>query len=305
MNGFIKLHRRIQRNLLWDDGEPFCRFKAFVDLLFLAEWKPKKRVIKGCIINAERGQVVASQRFLGERWKWSKNKVMRFLNMLAADQIVDHQTDHGVTVITICNYERYQDEKSADGPLDGPLDGPVTDHRRTTDGPPTDQETDQERTKLPSSASIGYELERTTNGPPTSESKNRGKVLSRTELEEDMKKNEEERESPSLESRLEKFLNALDVRYYAGCLSGETMRLVHDRAPLFLNDDSLDDLCRRAPAWLKKRNKAAADRGAIFGAVTPTRAVEEIDHILATDPGSNGSGRVRIKDMKTLDEMCR
>lgn len=137
MNGFIKLHRRIQRNLLWDDGEPFCRFKAFVDLLFLAEWKPKKRIIKGCIIEAERGQVVASLRFLAGRWGWSKNKVSAYLKLLTEDGIVGQQTGQGISIITICNYERYQgvdsDEGTANGTQKGQTrdsDGTVTGHRR-------------------------------------------------------------------------------------------------------------------------------------------------------------------------------
>jgi DNA-binding transcriptional regulator YhcF (GntR family) len=59
-------------------------------------------------VHLQRGQMACSIRFLATAWRWSPNRVQRFLDDLKDEGTVDTQTDTGITIITLCNYERYQ-----------------------------------------------------------------------------------------------------------------------------------------------------------------------------------------------------
>ena len=59
-------------------------------------------------ITIERGQLSYSVRFLSRAWRWSPNRVQRFLDDLQTDTSISTETDTGQTVISLCNYETYQ-----------------------------------------------------------------------------------------------------------------------------------------------------------------------------------------------------
>jgi hypothetical protein len=64
-----------------------------------------------------------SQLSLQKRWKWSQNKVKRFLNMLKKHGMADFETNDLTTIITICNFDTYQtDERTGERP-NGRADG--------------------------------------------------------------------------------------------------------------------------------------------------------------------------------------
>lgn len=62
------------------------------------------------IIDLKRGQIVASLSFLAALWKTNKTTADRFLDMLVKNGMVERYTKRKVTIITICNYDRYQGE---------------------------------------------------------------------------------------------------------------------------------------------------------------------------------------------------
>ena len=135
-NGYIKLYRSSQDNPLYF-SEPFTKWQAWVDLLLLANHKTNTIFIRGHAVTIKRGQVLAGERFLAKRWKWSRGKVRRFLHFLGPDtahQIVP-QTDHVCTLITICNYDTYQGSGTTDGPQTVPVTEPQV-------GPQTVPQTD-------------------------------------------------------------------------------------------------------------------------------------------------------------------
>ena len=92
------------------DPEPFTQREAWLWLIKEAAWKKRKRRISGNIIELERSQLTASIRFMAEAWQWSKSKVARFLDRIAACGMIMKQTGGGCQqlVITICNYARFQ-----------------------------------------------------------------------------------------------------------------------------------------------------------------------------------------------------
>lgn len=106
--GFFTVDRGIWDHDLLNEGEPFSRREAWLWLISEAAWKPIRRRIKGRQIDLERGQMVGSTRFIASKWLWSEPRVRRFLDALVTDEMIDANTDAGVSVITICKYDEYQ-----------------------------------------------------------------------------------------------------------------------------------------------------------------------------------------------------
>ena len=129
--GFIKLARRAFDHYLWTENRSLSKFEAWLDLLQLAAHSPTKRIIRGHVIEIGRGEIVASLRYLGERWRWKKDKVASFLGLIESDQMIRRSTRHTETIVTICNYDRYND--SSGTPPDREPDTGQTDGRHPPD----------------------------------------------------------------------------------------------------------------------------------------------------------------------------
>lgn len=113
MSGWIKLHRTIQDNDLWL-AEPFTWAQAWVDLLLSASHKPRSFFIRKNEVQLERGQLGWSEITMGKRWQWSRGKVRRYLAMLEARGMIVQQTSKLTSIVTICNYEEYQETLTPD-----------------------------------------------------------------------------------------------------------------------------------------------------------------------------------------------
>lgn len=134
--GYVKVSRKMfAGDPFWDEERQYSRAEAWIDLIQMASWKDRKQVVGATVVHLERGELLASERFLSERWQWSRGKVRRFLDLLEKmDRIskkTDHKTDHHGTVVSVCNYDAYQSSDTTDGPPTG--------RERTTNGPPADQ----------------------------------------------------------------------------------------------------------------------------------------------------------------------
>lgn len=106
--GWIKLHRKLQECWIWLEKEPFDKRSAWVDLLLSANHSDKKILFNGELITVERGQILTSIRKLSEKWKWSVNRVYRFLKLLENDEMLQRESDNDRTLLTIVNYSVYQ-----------------------------------------------------------------------------------------------------------------------------------------------------------------------------------------------------
>lgn len=106
--GWIKLYRQLQDCWIWSVKEPFDKRSAWVDLLLLANHSDKKIVFNGEFITIKRGQILTSTRNLSAKWKWSVNKVYRFLKRLESDKMLQKESDKDRTLLTIVNYGIYQ-----------------------------------------------------------------------------------------------------------------------------------------------------------------------------------------------------
>lgn len=134
MSRWIKLHCQLAHHDLWL-MEPFTRGQAWVDLLMLAQFKPGWIMVRGISVDLDRGQVGYSELSLSERWKWSRGKVRRFISELKKREMVDVKQDNKTTIISILNFDSYQQKQTTDGTANettgGTADGQQTDNRRT------------------------------------------------------------------------------------------------------------------------------------------------------------------------------
>ncbi len=129
MKGWIKLHRKLQDCWIWLDSEPYDKRSAWVDLLLAANHSDSKILFDGEFKVVKRGQILTSVRSLAARWRWSKEKVRRYISLLEDDGMLFKENDMNRTLLTIANYELYQcrndegnntDESSeADTPIQG------------------------------------------------------------------------------------------------------------------------------------------------------------------------------------------
>lgn len=109
MEGWIKLHRQIQDCWIWNINEPFDKRSAWIDLLLLANHKDVKLQFNNDLILVERGQFITSIRKLSDKWKWSYDKVSRFLKLLEKDGMIRRESDNFRTLVTIEKYSNFQD----------------------------------------------------------------------------------------------------------------------------------------------------------------------------------------------------
>lgn len=121
--GFIILARSIFDHWLWNDKEPYCHRAAWIDLLLLASHDEHQYGKNGSFRVIQRGQIHTSISNLASRWRWSENKVRRFLRTLMCDNMCTLDSSTGGTLITLVNYGKIQDAWRTDGSTNGSTDG--------------------------------------------------------------------------------------------------------------------------------------------------------------------------------------
>lgn len=109
MEYYIPISRRLFEHPFWCEERVFSRFEAWIDIVQSARFEDTKQLIGNRFIEVKRGQMLVSLRFLAGRWQWSTKKVNSFLDLLIQDKMIIKETpkETGQTVITICNYDKY------------------------------------------------------------------------------------------------------------------------------------------------------------------------------------------------------
>lgn len=128
MNGWIKLHRKIMNNWIWEDP---VKLKWWIDLLLMCNHDYRQFNFGMEVIECKSGQLVTSLQSLSARWKVSRDTVRHFLNLAEKAHMISLKKRTKYTQITICNYDHYQHSAHGD--------------RQKTDTKPTDNRHKQER----------------------------------------------------------------------------------------------------------------------------------------------------------------
>lgn len=143
---FVRLSRRAFQHFLWKEPREKSRWEAWIDLIQSAAYAPETVLIKGRRLSLVRGELVASVRYLAERWGWDKNKVSRFLDLLRSETMIETRIDAGVNVVRLCKYEHYNPPRDTGGTRNGTLMQTDTGQRRDSDGTNPRREEEKEIT---------------------------------------------------------------------------------------------------------------------------------------------------------------
>lgn len=108
--GWISIHRKIQQSDIWLDKEPFDKRSAWIDLIMMANHEDKQILFNGKFIEVKRGEKITSLKQLSDRWRWSRSKVKRFLNLLESGSMIELKTKQRYTSYKVVNYNVYQNE---------------------------------------------------------------------------------------------------------------------------------------------------------------------------------------------------
>ena len=105
-HGWFAMKHGVSRHPLMA-GRPE-RIAIWVWLVDNAAWCDVDHDICGKTVRIKRGQVAVSQRRLADEVGVGRQVVRTFLDRLIAEQMVNPDVTHGRTVVTLCNYDKYQ-----------------------------------------------------------------------------------------------------------------------------------------------------------------------------------------------------
>jgi phosphoglycerate-specific signal transduction histidine kinase len=117
MPGWIKIHRQFLDHWLCNEYRPLTKREAWENMLLWANYAEVDVLIKGQVIKCGRGQLVYSLETLSEKFNWSVGATRHFLKLLQKDNMILVEGLKYTTRITICNYDKYQDEQQTDNKL--------------------------------------------------------------------------------------------------------------------------------------------------------------------------------------------
>ena len=116
---YFVVNRKIFEHWLWKDSkEPATRFEAWIYILNRANWKPSKVLIGNDLTDVGRGSFITSQPKLAECFRWGRERVRAFLNLLETDQMITLNCTKQYTRISIVNYDTYQISQPTDQATD-------------------------------------------------------------------------------------------------------------------------------------------------------------------------------------------
>lgn len=143
--GWISLHRQIWHSAVWED-KPFSKGQAWIDLILLANHEDRKALIDNNFVPVQRGSHITSQQKLMKRWGWGKEKVRNFLKLLESDNMITVRTTTRYTLISITNYEVYQNQTDTNPVIPTEKEKEQTNGRPKSDRSQTDGRPNTDRT---------------------------------------------------------------------------------------------------------------------------------------------------------------
>ncbi|WP_312281574.1 hypothetical protein [Oscillibacter sp.] len=148
-SGYIRLYRSF---LTWEWYSDSATKDVFLHLILTANWEPKKW--KG--ITVKRGQRVYSRASLAKEMRLSERNIRTAINHLISTGEVTNQTTPQYSIITIKNYDLYQQPTSE-----------VTSDRPASDQPPTSDRPQLKKDKESKNDKKAIKRERIAFSPPT------------------------------------------------------------------------------------------------------------------------------------------
>lgn len=127
--GYYKMYRGWMDHPVFG-REPFTRAQAWCWLIERAAWRDTIQSVGRHNVRVQRGQIAVAVRYLAEAWQWSKSSVDRFLTRLETGTMIGTQSGTQYSIISICNYEKYQADSDDGGTRVGTGSGTRAGHGR-------------------------------------------------------------------------------------------------------------------------------------------------------------------------------
>jgi hypothetical protein len=125
-DGWFAIKRGLLKHPIFKPKGPYSRAEAWIWMIENACFSDTKIDLHGEMITVKRGQLCFSVRKLAEEWKWGYKAARIFLSRLEQENVVNLDASKkgrskGATrtLITICNYEKYQSVKESRGAKGG------------------------------------------------------------------------------------------------------------------------------------------------------------------------------------------
>lgn len=106
--GYIKIWRKFEDSGIFKNLELFG-FATY--LIAKANHKTRKTIFSGGLVTIERGQLVTGRLELSKNTGLSSSKVYRYLSTLKNIDFLDIKSNNKYSIITICNYDKYQNSE--------------------------------------------------------------------------------------------------------------------------------------------------------------------------------------------------
>jgi hypothetical protein len=119
------------RSLLGDEiwlHKPYSWGQAWVDLIANAKYQDEYETSRNRSFKVKRGQLLTSISKLSERWGWHKKSVINYLAVLKRKKKIRVKQDNYGSLITIVNYDKYQNSGSLENRNTGSLGTPQKEH---------------------------------------------------------------------------------------------------------------------------------------------------------------------------------
>lgn len=128
--GYVRLWRKTLDSGLLQHP---TAWQVFGYLLMTATSKPHKRIIAGVMTEAKPGEVITGRERLAEKLGLSVQQVRTALNLLKKLEIITITSTNKYSVISLVNWDAYQQERPAGQPAVPPAGQPAPNQRLTTE----------------------------------------------------------------------------------------------------------------------------------------------------------------------------
>lgn len=123
--GWVKTERALLDAAIWNNNEPFDERSAYIDILLRANYEEKTFRPKGSteVVVIKPGELFTSIGMLAERWRWSENKVRRYLKMLKNVGLANFKRHSRGTLVSLENIDVEGDGRHPRGTPNGTPSG--------------------------------------------------------------------------------------------------------------------------------------------------------------------------------------
>lgn len=114
VKGWISVYRGLLDHPIFDD-EPFTTREVFIWMIAEAAFTDRSKLINsnGKDVYLKRGQFSHSIIYMAAAFGWGKSRTYRWLKKFEKNGMINTNTETGQTVVTICNYDKFQQSNVA------------------------------------------------------------------------------------------------------------------------------------------------------------------------------------------------